>query len=128
MMKRIGLAIASLVLASGVARAEGYGAFAYDPMGAYGWSNDAPNEEDAKTRALAQCQKYSGGGKCEVITTFKNQCAAIADTRRSSGHVGWAASSRLVDAQQGALDSCNKKAGEFSCGVLAWTCPMPARP
>jgi hypothetical protein len=121
----IALALAASLPLPSLAHQAGHGAIAYDGEGAYGSSNDYASEDEAKASALAECKKYSGGGQCTIVASFKSQCAAIADTRDGDGYLGWAAKAKLTDALQAALASCNQKAGNYHCGIIAWTCPSP---
>jgi hypothetical protein len=119
------LALAAVPALPSFAYQAGHGAIAYDGEGAYGSSNDYASADAAKTSALEQCQKYSKGRRCAVVASFKSQCAAIADTREGDGYLGWAVKAKLTDALDAALASCNAKAGNYHCGVIAWTCPSP---
>jgi Domain of unknown function (DUF4189) len=88
-----------------------YGAIAVnrDTRGV-GYAYDFKNAQEAKREALKQC----GGGKCELLTSFKNGCAAVAEGRN-----------RLTMANGMTRDEAETKATRkcgADCRILAWAC------
>ena len=63
-----------------------YGAIAYDKRsGAWGTADESPSRDAAKKSALRYCERK--GGNCDIVSAFKNTCAAIAVG--TDGAVGW---------------------------------------
>jgi hypothetical protein len=103
---------------------EQYGAVAYSPGGAYGWSNNYPTLREARSKANENCLSYSNGESCSIVGTARNQCLAFADTRDADGVYGFSAGSDLETVLKNALAICNDKSGGggSNCGVIVWSC------
>ena len=82
-------------------------AIAYsEETGAYGYSWGYANLNDAKNRALEECESRSNVEDCTVATWFKNACGALADT--SEGDWGGDWGEDLVAAEHNAMNSCSE--------------------
>ena len=87
------------------------GAIAYHrASGSYGYAIDRTSARDAKTEALRQC----GHEKCEVVTTFRGACGAVAN-----GPKRFAAMSGVT--RQEAETKALRKCGD-ACEVAVWAC------
>lgn len=87
------------------------GAIAYHrASGNYGYAIDSISARDAKTEALRQCAH----AKCEVVTSFRNACGALANGPRR-----FAAVSGMT--RQEAESKALRKCGE-ACEVTVWAC------
>ncbi len=97
-----------------------WGAFAHDEKsGAWGLSERSTSEARARKSALKFC-KQNGEG-CEIIKTFSNTCAVVAEDK--AGTV--AALGLDTDKQKVSEDAnrrCNKKADNDSCTAARTTC------
>jgi hypothetical protein len=107
---------------------------------------DRPDAETARNDALAGCRKgpervASGAlpdagqakarGKCEVVSTFSNQCASLAlDPKDGTPGAGWATADTQQKADDEALARCQNTAGddrrEF-CKVMNQLCDGTAK-
>ena len=76
----------------------------------FGYAYDARTATDARREALKQC----GEKKCEVLTSFKNGCAAVASAQRKL--VSMTGTTR-DEAETKVLRKCGAE-----CKVLAWAC------
>jgi hypothetical protein len=88
-----------------------FGAIAYHRASqSWGVSYDLARARDASVAALKQC----GHPQCEVVHSFKNGCAALADGAKAA----YAASGATRDeAETKALKRCGA-----GCKPLAWAC------
>lgn len=95
-----------------------YGAIAYShPEGVCSTSNDYDSKEGAERRALEVCRQ-SGGTKCQILTSHKNKCGAVAVG--DGGIFGWAWSSTKKNARERAMSQCTKRGP--GCKVLCEVC------
>ena len=67
------------------------------------WNTDSPAK--ARENALGRCEEH--GDACDVILSWKNGCAALAQGRRCGLGWAWGPSKSIVDKR--ALDECNKR-------------------
>ena len=77
---------------------------------AVGYAYDLKTAQEAKREALKQC----GERKCEVLTSFKNGCAAVAHRERKL--MGMSGVTR-DEAETKVMRKCGAE-----CKVLAWAC------
>ena len=75
-----------------------------------GYAYDFKTAQEAKREALKQC----GERKCEVLASFKNSCAAIADGQNKLMMMTGATHD---EAETKVMRKCGK-----DCTVLAWAC------
>jgi len=88
-----------------------YGAIAVDrDTKAMGYAYDFKTAQEAKREALKQC----GERKCEVLTSFKNGCAAAA---HGKGKVMTMTGLTRDEAETKVMRKCGK-----DCTILAWAC------
>lgn len=111
-------AIALIFAASGAqAGACGYdycwGAVAIGPNGVYGYAHSWASETDAVNTALQGC-----GGNCDVVRSFYNSCAAMAQA--SNGGWGWAYAGTRAAAEANALAYCRDYGP--NCQLRVWSC------
>lgn len=109
-----------------------------------GYSINKANEKDAREAALAGCRNsYVASGtpenqgirearaQCEVVTTFRNKCAAGAlDPKNGTPGVGWAIGDSQQDADAEALNRCRSTAGadrKAFCVVMDRHCDGSAK-
>jgi hypothetical protein len=85
---------------------------------AYAYSTGKTDTEVARKEALDTCRKPADNKStqardlCAVITTFNNQCVAVAlDPATGTPGVGWAVAGDLASAQSGAITQCKATAG-----------------
>lgn len=73
--------------------------------GSMGVAEDEESEEDAKRKALEQCEASSSGKACEVRVAYYNQCVAVAwgdgGSRTTRGP-------ELKEAEAGAMKLCQR--------------------
>src|SRR5215813_3383711 len=77
---------------------------------AFGYASNSKTATDAKREALRQC----GDKKCEVVSSFRNGCAAVADDGK-----------KLVPMTGATRDEAETKVMRkcgAGCKVLAWAC------
>ena len=77
---------------------------------AVGYAYDFKTALEAKREALKQC----GERRCEVLASFKNGCAAIANGR---GKLMMMPGATRAEAETKVMRKCGK-----DCTVLAWAC------
>ena len=112
---RAAFAVAFVLAASAAAHAGG--ALAIGACAAYGHAYDYPKVDDARKAALAQC-----GANCKIATVTRRGCLAFAiDGHNPCGPHGYAASSRLGQAQNEALKLCFRFGGR-DCVIRAFAC------
>ncbi len=93
------------------------GALAIGACAAFGHAYDYPKLDDARKAALAQC-----GGNCKVVVVTRRGCLAFAiDGQNACGPHGYAAASRLGQAQNEALKLCFRFGGH-DCVIRAFAC------
>lgn len=98
-----------------------WGSIAMDESGAAGTIEDQPSEPAAKLQALTQC-KANGGQSCEIVLSFHNQCAAVAQLP-SGGRVYATGAPTPEKAEEASLSRC----GQGSCRIVYSRCSMPER-
>jgi hypothetical protein len=109
---------AGSLLAAGIVAVEAAGALAVGTCGAYGFAYDYTEAVAARSAALAKC----AGGDCKVVTAMKHGCAAFAiDGSNACGAHGFAAATRLGQAQNTALRQCYQYGGK-DCVIRAFVC------
>jgi hypothetical protein len=105
---------------------------------AYGINVNAPTEAMARETALSNCRGTNANSQvhsqssqparalCTVVTTFRHQCAAVAeDPAAGTPGVGWAVAPTLEDATQQAINNCRATAGATRkqfCARDAYNC------
>lgn len=101
---------------------------------AVGLNGDWDTKAHARTDAVIQCKatnvKSSTRALCHVVSTFTNQCAAIAmDPQGGTSGFGWAVANSTWEAKQQALVSCRSSAGSRAdaCKVITTSCDGDAR-
>ncbi len=101
---------------------------------AVGLNGDWDTKSQARTDAVTQCKaadvKSSTRALCKVVSTFSNQCAAIAmDPQGGTSGFGWAVANSTWEAKQQALASCRSSAGDRAgnCKVITTSCDGNAR-
>ena len=105
---RTALAVAFALAVSAAANAAG--ALAIGVCAAYGHAYDYPKLDAARKAALAQCS-----GQCKVVAVSQRGCLAFAiDGHNPCGPHGFAAASRLGQAQNEALKLCFRFGGRES--------------
>jgi hypothetical protein len=93
-----------------------YGAIAYHRESqSWGLSFDKARARDANVEALKQCGKK----QCEVVHTFKNGCAALANGPKTFASRSGATRD---EAETKTLRRCSERNGGKECTLLAWTC------
>ena len=88
-------------------------------MGLIGVTKGKPTKELAEQVATLHCLE-SGGAKCEILFTFRNQCAALV-WPTSGGRIAKATASTPEAASQSALETC-ETAGGKGCQVFVSEC------
>jgi hypothetical protein len=106
----------SLLVPLGMQSVGATGALAVGTCGASGYSWDAANEMLAQAAALTNCPD----SKCQVYTTVRRACAALAYDPNSCT---WGVASRttLADARQSAIATCIQYGGQ-NCVLRASFC------
>lgn len=123
--KFVTLAITTAVtvplVSAGAALAQGralYGAIAWDRYTqSYGYSYNYTSLAEAQTRAVDECNSYSGGYDCTVLVSFEG-CGALAQSTEGAAGTGWGTTSEL--AQYYAVESCSEY-GTY-CEVIQTVC------
>jgi hypothetical protein len=112
------MALAGSLLVAGAVAVEAAGALAIGACGAYGFAYDYRQEGAARTAALGKCK----GADCKIVTAMKRSCAALAiDGSNACGAHGYAAATRLGQAQNTALRQCYRFGGK-DCVIRAFVC------
>jgi hypothetical protein len=100
-----------------------WGAVAMDyANGASGSVSNSPTKERATRSAIVDC-KGQGGTSCEIMLTFRNQCAAIVQ-RSDGGFFYGATAAEKQDAESRAIVKCGHGT---VCNVLYSQCNYPVR-
>lgn len=95
-----------------VRKAQFHGAIALDrEAGRSGYAVDRPTSRAASIEALNQC----GGGRCEVVLSFKSSCGALARNSRQ-----WATSSGAT--RQEAESKALRRCVSGDCEIAVWAC------
>lgn len=105
----LGATVCALALLGGVkiAAAGAYGALATSPEADYGFSYNYDYADEARQRAMSECQKHSND--CAVKGTFQNTCVSIA--KASNGAMGWAWGRGKGDDDRVAMNECRNNKG-----------------
>lgn len=127
------LTLAATIAVNNRAHSEGAIAEGIAPGGvgkgyAFAIALNKPNSEVARAEALAACRKgpekvASGAApnsgqararaRCEVVSSFKNKCVALAlDPKDGTPGAGWAAGDTQEEADEQALARCRSVAGD----------------
>ena len=97
-----------------------WGAVSTDvPKGKIGYTVGKLSKELAEQLATLHCIE-SGGSKCEVLFTFRNQCAAVV-WPTLGGHITTSTGATPEAASQSALETC-ESAGGNGCQVFVAEC------
>jgi hypothetical protein len=95
-----------------------YAAIAYSySQGVCAVSEDYDSKEGAEKRALELC-KQRGGTECQIMTSYKNSCGALALGK--GGIYGWAWSGTKKKARERAVFQCKKRGA--GCKVYCEVC------
>jgi hypothetical protein len=95
-----------------------HGAIAYSPgTGASGWAYEHGSQAQANRAAMAYCARHAKD--CRIVTTFANQCAALAAAKAGDLRSAFAETKR--EAETKSVAAC-KSAGGQSCAVVASVC------
>ncbi|MFD3507013.1 DUF4189 domain-containing protein [Nocardia sp. NPDC058666] len=97
------------------AQADNYGALALSRNGASSITANYDSYAEAETAAIASCQRNGGGPGCDVKVSWRNGCAALAESRRS---YSWASAPSLRAAKRNAINA-NRGAGAV---IINWNC------
>jgi len=100
-----------LAAGAGVAIAAGAFAFGQKP-GPSGWSSGSAynytTSDDAQSFAMSRCRAgKQAGDYCKLIATINGKCFAIAVQESSNGY-GWSTAATLPEAQERAMERCEK--------------------
>ncbi|QDH71343.1 DUF4189 domain-containing protein [Marilutibacter alkalisoli] len=100
-----------------------WGALAPSPVGGVlGVAVGASSKEEAESRALADC-KSKGGGACEVLATYFNQCGAMA---LGAERIFGASAGTEKSAGEEAVRYCEQEEGaDANCRVYYSACTEP---
>ena len=90
-----------------------WGAVAIGPNGAWGWSQEMGNEQQAIDSALRGCK-----GNCDVFKTFYNTCGSIAVA--DNGGWGWGWHGDLETPKSIAMNYCMENG--YNCEPRVWSC------
>ncbi|WP_126241438.1 DUF4189 domain-containing protein [Burkholderia gladioli] len=100
-----------------------WGAIAMDPNTAQsGTVTGLPDKQTATREALNQCRQ-NGGRACEILVSYYNQCAAVAQ-RPGGGPVSVARSPDKKEAGEMAVEACG---GKSTCRVVYDACSDAVR-
>jgi hypothetical protein len=95
---------------------------------AIGLNTNSDSEAAARDSALKYCQSHGGEAaraKCEIVATFRNQCAAEAeDPQAGTPGAGWAIATDKAAAEKMAMTNCLATAGDRGnfCKVVTSVC------
>lgn len=78
-----------------------------------------PTQQEASNQAMAQCAETSGGKPCQVRITFKNACAAVAQS--TNLHAGYAWGDTPEKARGLAMANC-QTAAQQDCRITHEFC------
>jgi Domain of unknown function (DUF4189) len=83
---------------------------------AFGYVVNSGSESNARSEALESCRNFKraprAAAECLLISTFKNECFAIAmDPKDGTPGIGWAIAATKLQAEVRALQSCKATAG-----------------
>lgn len=87
----------------------------------FGAASNLPSRRAAANTAVADCQR-KGYPKCQLMTTYHNQCIAITQGQKES----WSdTGATLSDATQSSLQHCS--ANDSQCHSYYSACSLPVR-
>ncbi len=118
-------AMAGVLLFSATVSADDgtYGVFYYNKdTGAYGYSYNYENKDDAETRAYEECSSFGGG--CRHIVTFQG-CGAFAEWRSEEDEYVFGYGydyDTLKGALDRAMEECMERNDGYKCGVIMYAC------
>jgi len=117
-------AIVGLLLSSAtVFAAEKHGVFYYNKdTGAYGYSYNYLDKDEAESRAYEECSSFGGG--CRHIVTFTG-CGAFAEWRSEEGKFVYGYGydyGTLKGALDRAMEECMERNNGYKCGVIMYAC------
>lgn len=102
---------------------DSWGAVAMDNVtGQAGVAQNETSKSAAEQAALSQCGN-SGGSHCEIITSYYNQCVAVAQ-QQGGGFLIAATEPTQDKADRHALDKCSSKG---SCSIVYKACSEAMR-
>ncbi|WP_343621755.1 DUF4189 domain-containing protein [Acinetobacter proteolyticus] len=99
--------------------ADRWGAVADDSAGIAGIVENKISRSDAERGAVEACKKR-GGGACNLVFAYHNQCAAIA---AGQGGTTWARAATRELAVQNSMNGCEKE--RSNCRVYYSGCSLP---
>jgi hypothetical protein len=104
-----------------------WGALAYSPSHGVWWqSSNWLKKNEAGKSALSHCSAQ-GGGTCQLMITYSNQCAAVARATDNGRHLPGMDSvntgSSREEAQGNAIRSCGIDWGK-SCSIIISSCSV----
>ena len=97
------------------AQGDNYGALALSRNGASSISANYNSYAAAESAAIAGCQRSGGGPGCDIKVSWRNGCAALAESRRS---YSWATAPSLRQAKRNAINA--NRGG--SASIINWNC------
>lgn len=113
-----GFLFVTLFLSSSASAQDYFGAIAFGTQnGAYGYSYNYSDRNQAEQKAISQCQDHGGNG-CQVAVWFRNACGALARSGTTGYGSGWGSNRNL--AEQYAMESCGKH--NSSCSIVEVVC------
>jgi hypothetical protein len=107
------------------AQAQGYGALAVAPDGAWGSSRNFDSLDVAQDRAVQECNKHSRG--CQILRVFQNVCVTVARNEDSKNVIlNWVAGFNAEERSSRSLRNCRNDGGN-DCRILTEFCTGNAR-
>ncbi|WP_080932453.1 DUF4189 domain-containing protein [Xanthomonas albilineans] len=102
-----------------------WGALADDGAGDVGVSTGKLNKEDAEKAAIENCEKGIEK-KCHTITTYINQCIAVAEPNRTGNiNLGIESGPSLEKISRAAIVDCQKYNEGIDCKISYTNCTEP---
>ncbi|WAH64140.1 DUF4189 domain-containing protein [Xanthomonas hortorum] len=105
-----------------------WGAIASDGGDNLGVAAGKIKKNDAQQDAESKCSSQSGK-KCNVVFSYQNQCAAIAEPyqgeKAASGKLAFTGAPSKQLASDDALSLCRKDNKDFNCRVIYTACSEP---
>lgn len=120
-MRKALLAALALIVFSGAAAAQQWGAIAVDDQtGDSGWSYRWNSEQQARSVAINMCKRQGRNNKCQSVYAFQGSCTALIHGG-DDNYVGAGASEK--EAVAFAMGNCAKehKDCEFSVSLCSWS-------
>lgn len=100
-----------------------WGSIASDGKGNFGINANSASKSASVSDAIEECKARKGDG-CKVVTTYKNQCAAVVASTVQSSVVN--AESMEIAISNG-MKNCRSKSNGEDCWVYYSGCSLPAR-